>query len=353
MKSFAAVSRAPEDSAFPARLAVLVPVHHDGSSGRTARADRAALLQSCLASIVAASNFCRMTSAAFREISIIVVDDYSPEDPGALLDADTLRNTRWLRNQGAKGQAGALNFAMANVDADAFAFTDSDCVVAPDWLQCIADYYRAHPAHGGVCGPNWLFGPAVQRWSRILTAQEAALMRFLTETEIDRCRSTTTRIDCRNLSLRVDFAARLQESGELFGDGVCSVSGQASYFLKSRLMDGEVPVGFCQAMQTFHQPISSLLGQMAVYYARGRWSRFDEIYASLYGSLRAALVKRYAMRHFIAPMVSGSASFSYVWPVHLAFWAGIVHRRYAGQRQENTRLKKPYPEVQSRGEGAA
>lgn len=317
---------------FPARIAVLVPVHHDSNSRRAARADRTNLLQRCLASIVAASNHHQATLDAFREINIVAIDDHSPLDPSSMLDANTLHRTRWLKNQGARGQAGALNFAMANIDADAFAFTDSDCVVAVDWFESIANHYCTHPDHGGVGGPNWLFSPAVRRWPQILTAQEAALMRFLFETDIDQLMATTTRIDCRNLSLRADFAARLQRTGALFNDGSLSVSGQASYFLKCRVRDGEAPVGFCQAMRTFHQPISSFLSQIQSYYLRGRWSKFDEIYASLHGDLRTALMRRYAMRHFIAPMLSGSASFSYVWPVHLAFWAGIFRRRYVGWR---------------------
>jgi glycosyltransferase involved in cell wall biosynthesis len=318
---------------FPERIAVIVPVYHDTARGKVAGTDRIDLLKRCLASVVQATHHCQTNNTGFREITIVAIDDYSPSDPEAFLDADLLRQIRWLKNAGVRGQGGALNFAMATINADAFAFTDSDCVVARDWLQRIAEHYRAYPYHGGVGGPHWLFGVAAARWPCLLTSQEAALMRFLAESKIDHVHATTTRVDCRNLSLRADFAARLTAASSLFrSDGSVSVSGQASHFLKRQLARGEAPVGFSLTMRTLHQPVSSIMGQIARYYARGRWSAFDEIYFSQYENLRAALTRRYALRDFISPVLSASASVWYVWPVHLAFWVGIARRRWVAQR---------------------
>jgi glycosyltransferase involved in cell wall biosynthesis len=314
---------------FPERLATLVSVYHDPTRGQSARSDRAELLRCCLTSLLDAADRVQAGPQAFRDLAIVVIDDYSPVDPRTLIDPDMLQRVQWLQNRGAKGQAGALNFALASVDADAFAFTDSDCVVASDWFEKMASHYRVYPNHGGVGGPNWLFSDVSRWWPRVLTAQESALMRFLTESEIDLPQATLTRIDCRNLSIRADFAARLTAAGPLFSDGHLSVSGQASYYLKSRLHAVGIPVGYCSAMRTFHQPVTSLLVQLTLYYARGRRSNFHEIYSSLYGNLLTAFVKRYGARHFITPLFSKSVSFLYLWPVHVAFWAGIVRRRWA------------------------
>lgn len=319
-------------SIFPERIAVIVPVHHDPERPKVDRADRIGLLRRCLASVIESADCCRALDTGFREITIVVVDDHSPSDPHLLLDSEQQHRIRWLKNLGIKGQAGALNFAMKTIDADAFAFTDSDCVVAHDWLQRIAEHYRAYPNHGGVGGPHWLFSLASTPWSRLLTYQEASLMRFLAESEIDYIEATSTRIDCRNLSLRADYAARLTEADSLFRNDSLSVSGQAAYLLKRQIAGGEAPVGFSAAMRTFHEPVSSLLGQVATYYARGRWSAFDAIYASFYGDLLTAFKQRYGKRHFIFPVLLAPISVFYVWPVHLAFWAGIARQRWMASR---------------------
>lgn len=325
-------------SIFPERIAVIVPVHHDPSRRRTARTNRVDLLRDCLASIVCARAHCQLKGSNFREITIVAVDDYSPVDLRPLVRLEHHSGIHWLSNRGIKGQAGALNYAMAHTEADAFAFTDSDCVVATDWLQRIGEHYLTYPHHDGVAGPQWLFSPGGAHWSRLLTSQEAALMRLLARSEIDYDQATTTRIDYRNLSLRAGFASRMTATESLFkSDGSVSVSGQASYALKRYSANGEATIGFSLAMNTFHQPVSSFIGQIATYYARGRWSAFDEIYASLYGSLMAAFVRRYAIRHFISPMLSASVSVLYVWPVHLAFWVGISSRKCASWRNVRPR----------------
>lgn len=327
-----------QTSIFPKRIVVIVPVHHDPSRSSTARTNRVDLLRDCLASIVYAREHCLLKGSKFREITIVAVDDYSPADPRPLLRPENHSAILWLSNRGIKGQAGALNYAMANIEADAFAFTDSDCVVAADWLQRIGEHYLTYPYHDGVAGPQWLFRPDGAHWARLLTSQEAALMRLLARSEINYDHATTTRIDCRNLSLRAGFSSRMTAKGSLFtSDGSVSVSGQASYALKRCTANDEATVGFSSSMHTFHHPVSSFLGQIATYYARGRWSAFDEIYASLYGNLMAAFVRRYAIRHFISAMLSKSVSVLYVWPVHLAFWAGIIARKCASRRNMRSR----------------
>jgi glycosyltransferase involved in cell wall biosynthesis len=313
----------PAPGSFPARLAVLVPVYHDPERRKSVRADRAHSLQRCLESLVRAVDL--YINTAF-EITIVVIDDHSPSDPRRKLSDDLLRRVVWVRSEGQKGQAGALNYALKTVAADVFAFTDSDCIVATDWFERMAAHYLRYPSHGGVGGPNWLFDRAMGWWSRTLTSEETALMRFLMQGGIDQTSATSRRIDCRNLSLRADFIAQFAAGRPLFReDGTVSVSGQASYDLQ-RQAAVVPPVGFCAAMEAYHQPISSFTTQLFLYYTRGRHSSFNEIYAGLYGSLSNAFLRRYGIRHFISPLRHRPLSFWYVWPLHAAFWTGILWR---------------------------
>ena len=330
-------------SNFPGRLAIIVPIHHDPHRPKVDRADRIELLRRCLSSVIESADLSEATGSGFSEVTIVVVDDHSPMDPQHLLNPGQRVRIRWLKSLGAKGQAGALNFAIATIDADAFAFTDSDCVVARDWLQRMATHYRAYPDHGGVGGPHWLFSTGETRWSRMLTRQESALMQFLAEDEIDRGMATSTRIDCRNLSLRADYARRLTEADSLFRNGSFSVSGQAAYLVKRQIASGEASIGFAESMLAYHEPVSSLLGQVSTYYSRGRWSAFDAIYASIYGDLFTAFRHRFGKRHFVSPVLSASVSVFYAWTVHLAYWAGIMRRRWLASRN-GTLAARNYPQ---------
>jgi Glycosyl transferase family 2 len=326
---------------FPDRIAVIVPVHHDQTRSKSARTDRATLLRRCLASLLDASKYCQYSTVRFREITIIPVDDYSSVDLISLVNLDMPGPITWLKNRGTKGQAGALNFAISTIDVDAFAFTDSDCVVALDWLKCIAEHYRAYPHHVGVGGPNWLFNDAPSWWSRVLTYNEGGLMRFLSESQINRLDATTTRIDFRNLSLRADFVRRVTAAGPLFIDGTVGVSCQASYIINNIMKNVGTPIGFRENMITSHQPVSSMRRQIATYYRRGCHSTFAEIYSELYGNLLKALMKRYIVRHFLSPL--SYATFWYVWPLHLGFWSGIICRslRLHATRLDSFPLRKP------------
>jgi hypothetical protein len=309
-----------EDAAH--KIALVIPVRHDPLASRAERLNRADALRDCLISALEAAEVAR------SPVDIVVVDDHSPSDIRASLDAAVVRRIEWVASLGAHGQAGALNFAMSQLRCDIFALTDSDCVVERTWFNAMNSHLTHHPENVGVGGPTWLFRTAKRAWSRALTSQESALMHYLAQSDAAENGGVVRRVDCRNLALRSEFV-RMHARGTplplLREDGSISVSGQLAYDLRD---SGErYSIGFCPQMQTYHAPVPGFRHQLQAYYARGRRSNFDEIYARPFGSLALSFRRRYARRHFLAPVLSRAVSPLYVWPLHTAFWTGILMRR--------------------------
>jgi glycosyltransferase involved in cell wall biosynthesis len=67
-------------------------------------------------------------------VEIIVVDDASDDETGAVAEA---AGARVVRLEGQGGPAGARNAGIAAASAPLIAFTDADCVPAPGWLEAI------------------------------------------------------------------------------------------------------------------------------------------------------------------------------------------------------------------------
>lgn len=62
----------------------------------------------------------------------------------------------------APGSYAARNRALGHVDAPITAFTDADCVPAPDWLERVAEAAAAHPGFGVLAGRIDLFDEGEQ-----------------------------------------------------------------------------------------------------------------------------------------------------------------------------------------------
>lgn len=100
----------------PARVAVIVPVR-----------DRRALLRQLLDALAAQT---------FTDFEVVVVDDHSTDGTPdeARADADAGRDVRLVTNRGRGAYAGRRTGVSAT-DAPVLAFTDSDCVPDPLWLE--------------------------------------------------------------------------------------------------------------------------------------------------------------------------------------------------------------------------
>ncbi len=127
---------APAGSADPTApaVSVIVPVR-----------DRRALLRRCLDGLAAQTR---------ADHEVIVVDDGSSDDSGLEAEADAAagRPVRLLRTPGI-GAVEARRLGVEAARAPVLAFTDSDCVASPRWLECGLATIGTGAAL--VTGPTW------------------------------------------------------------------------------------------------------------------------------------------------------------------------------------------------------
>ncbi|NWF25740.1 glycosyltransferase [Streptomyces sp. PKU-EA00015] len=319
-------SSSPAESTIHSTIEVVVPVRLSRTGPPGLRLDRLTELEACIESVLHTirHNQDEAESAnRWHKASLTVVDDHSEPPleeqlPRALRDQLAI-----LPNRGTAGQAGALNYALSRTSASHVAFTDSDCTVAPDWLSSIAHHYSRHPDHIGVAGPSWLFGRSEKLWSRYVTLCESELMRYSFTRYVDRRAGSSSRLDCRNLSLEVSGAASLL--GDRFfteGRGP-SVSGQTSHRMRAALSRAGRTLGYSDAMTARHKPVSSVKETVATYYLRGREGTYRSLYAP-HGSLGSALGRRYLMGHFVRPALASPGTAWYALVAHTAYWIGIA-----------------------------
>jgi glycosyltransferase involved in cell wall biosynthesis len=123
--------------------------------------NRAQLLQKCLAALEAQ----QMVPGTFE---VLVVDDGSTDHTIDLLEtrSDTSPiEIRWFR-QSHGGPAAARNLGISEAQGTLIAFTDDDCIPAPDWLVTLTTELSESSTCAGIGGP-------------ILGAQETAISRYI------------------------------------------------------------------------------------------------------------------------------------------------------------------------------
>jgi hypothetical protein len=265
----------------------------------------------CRRSLIAATGN-RRHPRVFGEVSIVLVDDGSPQQLATLLPQRILDRIEVLRIDTRRGQGAALNAAIRKHPAAAYAFTDSDCVVAPDWIRTIDAL--ASTKDDGAAGPPWRHQEARGRKARWLTEQETRLVRHCTTLALER---GTTRLDCRNVWLSADVAAK----NAFPEDAGAALSG-----VTSRLLDAAgVRLGFAPQLAVRHEPITSVRAQALTYFRRGATSDLATHYAAGHRSLSHAFTRTYARRHLVAPIRAG-VSPGYVLLTHGAYWCGLIWR---------------------------
>jgi glycosyltransferase involved in cell wall biosynthesis len=110
-------------------VSVIVPVYNG-----------AATIEGCLRSLEAQT---------VREHEVIVVDDGSTDDTASIVERTSSRLVRLEENT---GPAAARNAGIAAARSHVIAFTDADCVAAPDWLARALARLEAEPDAAGVEG---------------------------------------------------------------------------------------------------------------------------------------------------------------------------------------------------------
>lgn len=131
------------------RMSVVIPAFN-----------RADLLAECLDSVMAQS------TPAWE---VLVVDDASSDDTGAVAARYPVRLLRHAQNQ---GLASARNTAIAAATGDALAFIDSDDVWYPDHLTRLTELLRRHPTAGLAFTRTRSFGLRDELRAVVLPADE-------------------------------------------------------------------------------------------------------------------------------------------------------------------------------------
>lgn len=92
--------------------------------------NRVALLKKCVEAL-------RNQTLDPSEFEVIIVDDGSLDGTEGFLASETAHTSLNLRNftQDRQGPAVARNYGIKEAKSDLIAFTDDDCVPAPDWLE--------------------------------------------------------------------------------------------------------------------------------------------------------------------------------------------------------------------------
>jgi len=118
-------------------ISVVVPVYN-----------AMAVVPGCLASLDA-------QTLAPERYEVVVVDDGSTDATAGVVEAflaDARARFTFVRRPENRGPAAARNAGLAVARAPLVAFTDSDCEVAPDWLERALARFAAEPEVAGVEG---------------------------------------------------------------------------------------------------------------------------------------------------------------------------------------------------------
>lgn len=100
-------------------------------------------LPSCIGSIL---------SQTFSDIEIILVDDGSPDNSGAICEEYAARDSRIsVIHQKNQGQAAARNHALAQAKGEWISFVDSDDLIHPQTLELLYDAARSSEAPISMC----------------------------------------------------------------------------------------------------------------------------------------------------------------------------------------------------------
>ena len=112
-----------------------------------------------------------LAAQTYRDFEVIVVDDGSIDGAPDEVVADRRagRPVRLLANAGS-GAVDARRVGVAASEAEYLAFTDSDCVPVPEWLD--AGVAALHAGADLVNGPTWPFRPPVGLERSTASAEE-------------------------------------------------------------------------------------------------------------------------------------------------------------------------------------
>jgi hypothetical protein len=309
------------------RIAVLIAFRYSSLGSPTELVD----LQNCLKSVLSSVDDLYNSPINKCYVDVYIIDDHSNEQYINSISISLLERVKIINNRNLLGQGNALNYALNTVNADYYAFTDSDCIVESTWLYKIISYFNLHPSRSCVVGPNWFHQKSCNRWQRYITYNESKLMKYIFESYIDFDKKSSLRIDCRNLAIKMSFLNNYLTKN-IFSEVYYANSSQTSYNWRNSELDMGSIVGYNNQLIVYHNYIPSLRNHIKKYFLRGKHGDFSNIYAKKYDYLISAFIRYYFKRHFLSPHIKTKVSILYLWLVHGAFWLGISVKKVQNSR---------------------
>lgn len=299
-------------------ISVIIPVCLSKS-----RRKQIYLFQQCVVSVNKSIQYYNMKSGIeFDDIQLLIIDDYS--DFNIQECVGNIESVKIKKNVKSKGHGGALNSALEPLDSCAYIFTDSDCVVSKEWIYNFISLRNMNLSIDGICGPNWVHQTSNNRWHKFITKNETQLMKFTYQSYLSNDNTIINRIDCRNLLLTSQFVANvIKLRGYFFDENTSSTSNITSLSLRF-ILQRDLALCYSPELMVYHAQITSLKVQLKKYYLRGKSGKYKFYYKQKYSNLFEAFFRLYFVRHFVSPVIKSNVSIFYLWPIHFAFWYGIV-----------------------------
>lgn len=259
-------------------------------------------LTRCLASIQNAINHKPDSSSHSERIEVVVVNDRS--NPGFCEHIESAFPFVNIQQSRKPGPGAARNTALDTTNTDCFVFTDSDCVVAKDFILQAQNWYLSSKSHMAQ-GIPWLYQ---LDQNAELGSLEQSLYRTMFSSYVEG--NTSTMVDSRCMLIRKSYFDFFKLHP--FEDSTTEAEAEERIRIGELISDG-LQIDWVPQLKVYHEDPMSLSEVWRQKYRHGRgrinlWSKLP---------MAADLLDRY----FILPITRGNDP-SYVLSAHLAFLMG-------------------------------
>lgn len=100
-------------------------------------------------------NFClpALTTLTYKNFEVVVVLDACTDDTMKIVNSYNDKfSLRIINNPKSKGISYARNLGIAKAEGEIVAFIDDDCVVSPDWLEGVVNFFVLNPNAAAMLG---------------------------------------------------------------------------------------------------------------------------------------------------------------------------------------------------------